>query len=81
MTRAPRPTLRCLLLSVVLVGAAVTGGCGANPQGQQPVADLRLYDARAEPALVRIDEAATTVGVERRTNPFVGEESGFLAPK
>jgi glyoxylase-like metal-dependent hydrolase (beta-lactamase superfamily II) len=24
---------------------------------------------------------ATTVGVERRTNPFVGEESGFLAPK
>jgi hypothetical protein len=47
----------------VLVGAAVTGGCGANPQGQQPVADLRLYDARAEPASVRIDEAATTVGV------------------
>ena len=63
MTRAPRPTLRCLLLSVVLVGAAVAGGCGANPQGQQPVADLRLYDARAESALVRIDEAATTVGV------------------
>jgi hydroxyacylglutathione hydrolase len=24
---------------------------------------------------------ATTVGVERRTNPFVGEDSGFLAPK